>query len=104
VFWKVRKARDRIDGRRSCHSAAILLGLANHPDLIRALQQVPINTVSAAARRIWSVSQRGAPRPEKSLRLLCGGRAPLLFSTGYMANLGVMSALLARAIPCSRIV
>ncbi len=73
------------------------LGLANHPRLIAALQQ-------GAAR--WGVGAGSAhlvnghfsphQQIEQALADFVGQPAALLFSTGYMANLGVVQALAGR--------
>ncbi len=86
----------RIDGKRLLNFASNdYLGLAQHPALVDAL-------VTAAAR--WGVGASAAhllgghrdehARLEEALARWTGRERALLFSTGYMANLGVLSALL----------
>ncbi|MFI4970066.1 MAG: 8-amino-7-oxononanoate synthase, partial [Lysobacterales bacterium] len=86
----------RIDGRRLLNFASNdYLGLAQHPALVEAL-------VAAAAR--WGAGASAAhllgghrdehARLEEALARWTGRERALLFSTGYMANLGVLSALL----------
>ncbi len=73
------------------------LGLANHPQLIAALQQgVQQWGVGAGAAHL--VSGHFAPHHELEQRLatFVGKPAALLFSTGYMANLGVVQALVGK--------
>lgn len=73
------------------------LGLANHPDLIAAAQQGAARYgVGAGASHL--VSGHSAAHHELEARLadFVGQPAALLFSTGYMANIGVIGALLGR--------
>ncbi|NOU01141.1 MAG: 8-amino-7-oxononanoate synthase [Gallionella sp.] len=74
------------------------LGLANHPQLIAALQQGAQQWgVGAGAAHL--VSGHFAPhhRLEQQLADFVGKPAALQFSTGYMANLGVVQALVGKA-------
>lgn len=91
-------ARLNIDGKEYLAFASNdYLGLANHPALIAAAQQ-------AAAR--WGVGGTAShlvaghftPHEllEQELAAFVGLPAALLFSSGYMANLGVLSCLLQR--------
>ena len=70
------------------------LGLANHPQLIAALQQ-GARDWGAGAGAAHLVSGHFAPHQQLEDRLAAfvGKPAALLFSTGYMANLGVVQAL-----------
>jgi 8-amino-7-oxononanoate synthase len=73
------------------------LGLANHPRLIAALQQgAQQHGVGAGAAHL--VSGHGATHHqlEQELAAFVGKPAALLFSTGYMANLGVVQALVGK--------
>lgn len=73
------------------------LGLANHPQLIAALQQGAQQWgVGAGAAHL--VSGHFAPHHhlEQQLAAFVGKPAGLLFSTGYMANLGVVQALVGK--------
>ncbi len=73
------------------------LGLANHPALIEALRQAASQYgVGAGASHL--VSGHGAPHHqlEQELAAFTGQPAALLFSTGYMANLGIVAALAGR--------
>ncbi len=70
------------------------LGLASHPQLAAALQQGAQQwSVGAGAAHL--VSGHFAPHRqlEQQLAAFVGKPAALLFSTGYMANLGVVQAL-----------
>lgn len=73
------------------------LGLANHPKLIAALQQgAQQHGVGAGSAHL--VSGHGATHHqlEQELAAFVGKPAALLFSTGYMANLGVVQALVGK--------
>ncbi len=88
----------RIDGRSLlAFCSNDYLGLANHPDVIRAMQQgvADYGAGSGAAHLITghTVVHHAL---EEELAEFTGRPRALLFSTGYMANLGVVSALLRR--------
>ncbi len=73
------------------------LGLANHPQLIAALQQgAQAWGVGAGAAHL--VSGHFTPHHvlEQQLAAFVGKTAALLFSTGFMANLGVVQALVGK--------
>lgn len=87
-----------IDGRRYLSFASNdYLGLANHPDLIRA--------ASEGLQR-WGVGSGASPlvtghfevheQAERALAAFVGAPAALLFGSGYAANLAVISSLLGR--------
>ncbi|MDO8811797.1 MAG: 8-amino-7-oxononanoate synthase, partial [Gallionella sp.] len=70
------------------------LGLANHPQLIAALQQGSSQYgVGAGAAHLVSGHSVAHHRLEQALAAFVGKPAALLFSTGYMANLGTVQAL-----------
>lgn len=71
------------------------LGLANHPDVIHAFQQAA-NTygVGSGAAHLVNGHSRPHQQLEEALAAFTGRERALLFSTGYMANLGVVNALL----------
>ena len=71
------------------------LGLANHPDVIHAFQQAA-NTygVGSGAAHLVNGHSRPHQQLEEALATFTGRERALLFSTGYMANLGVVNALL----------
>jgi len=73
------------------------LGLAGHPDIAKALQQGAdeYGTGSGASHLISGHSQ-AHEQLEQELAEFTGRPRALLFSTGYMANMGVISALLGR--------
>ena len=70
------------------------LGLANHPQLIAALQQgAEQYGVGAGAAHLVSGHSIAHHQLEQALATFVGKPAALLFSTGYMANLGTVQAL-----------
>jgi len=70
------------------------LGLANHPHLVQALQQgAERYGVGSGASHLISGHSRAHHELELALADFCGQPRALLFSTGYMANLGVITAL-----------
>ena len=73
------------------------LGLANHPKLIAAMQQAAGNSgVGSGASNLITGHHRYHDDLEKQLAKFVGLPAALLFSTGYMANIGVLGALVGR--------
>ncbi|MEZ0231739.1 MAG: 8-amino-7-oxononanoate synthase [Methylophilaceae bacterium] len=73
------------------------LGLANDPELIDAWQQsANIAGVGSGASHLITGHHHFHELLEKALADFIGLPAALLFSTGYMANLGIMTALLGR--------
>jgi len=73
------------------------LGLASHPQLVSALQHGALQW-GAGAGAAHLVSGHFAPHHqlEQQLAAFVGKPAGLLFSTGYMANLGVVQALVGK--------
>jgi 8-amino-7-oxononanoate synthase len=69
------------------------LGLANHPDLIKAFQ-VSANQYGVGSGSAHLVSGHNIEHQklEESLAEFTGRERALLFSTGYMANLGTITA------------
>jgi len=73
------------------------LGLANHPRLITALQQGAAQYgVGAGAAHLVSGHGVAHHRLEQALAAFAGKPTALLFSTGYMANLGTVQALVGK--------
>ncbi len=73
------------------------LGLANHPQIIAALQQGVQNWgVGAGAAHLVSGHFAAHHLLEQELARFIGKPAALMFSTGYMANLGVLQALVGK--------
>jgi 8-amino-7-oxononanoate synthase len=82
------------------------LGLASHPALVAAMQQAAGEVgVGSAASHLITGHHRLHHELEVALAAFVGLPRALLFSTGYMANLGVVSALLGRddAVFCDRL-
>jgi 8-amino-7-oxononanoate synthase len=102
---RTRRIASRIDGRRVlvdgkellCFCSNDYLGLASHPAIAEA---------SAVAARRWGagsgashlVSGHGPEHHalEEELAAFAGREQAVLFSTGYMANLGVVTSLIGR--------
>jgi 8-amino-7-oxononanoate synthase len=73
------------------------LGLANHPEVVKALQAgAETYGVGSGAAHLISGHSRPHHALEEELAEFTGRPRALLFATGYMANLGVISALLGR--------
>ena len=73
------------------------LGLANHPEVVRAFQSAANEYgVGAGAAHLVNGHSRVHHELEDALAEFTGRERALLFSTGYMANLGVASSLLGR--------
>ena len=76
------------------------LGLANHPQVIAALQAGARQYgVGAGASHLVSGHSRAHQALEEELADYVGSERTLLFSTGYMANIGVVTALTDRHTP-----
>ncbi|MFP5345274.1 MAG: aminotransferase class I/II-fold pyridoxal phosphate-dependent enzyme, partial [Gammaproteobacteria bacterium] len=77
------------------------LGLANHPEVVKAMQQgaARYGAGSGASHLISGHSSAHHALEEELAGFTRRPRA-LLFSTGYMANLGVISALAGRLSAC----
>ena len=90
--------RVTIDGRSLLNfSSNDYLGLAAHPDIARALKAaVDTYGVGSGASHLVCGHTTAHAALEESLARLTGRSKVLLYSTGYMANLGVASALLGR--------
>lgn len=73
------------------------LGFANHPRLkAAAIEATDRLGVSSAASRLIAGNNELYQRLEGQLALFKGREAALVYSTGYMANLGVISALVGK--------
>src|SRR5574340_865284 len=74
------------------------LGLANHPQLIAALQQGARQWgVGAGAAHLVSGHSAAHHQLEQALAAFVNKPAALLFSNGYMANLGAVQALIGKS-------
>lgn len=73
------------------------LGLANHPQLAQAFKRgVDQYGVGSGASHLISGHTQAHHALEEELAEFTGRERALLFSTGYMANLGIVSALIDR--------
>jgi 8-amino-7-oxononanoate synthase len=73
------------------------LGLANHPQVVNALQQAAKDSgVGSGASHLVHGHTHHHHSLEQALARFTGRERALLFSTGYMANMGVISALAGR--------
>ena len=73
------------------------LGLANHPEIARQLKQgVDVYGVGSGAAHLVSGHSRAHHELEQVLAEYTGRSRALLFSTGYMANLGIVNALMGK--------
>ncbi len=88
-----------VDGRRVLSFCSNdYLGLANHPAVVAALQRGADDYgVGAGAAHLINGHSRAHHALEEELADFTGRPRALLFSTGYMANLGVITALLGKA-------
>ncbi|WP_347989267.1 8-amino-7-oxononanoate synthase [Methylomonas sp. AM2-LC] len=87
-----------LDGRQLLNFCSNdYLGLANHPAVCAAFQQA-VNSygVGSGAAHLICGHSTAHHALEEELAAFTGRSRALLFSTGYMANLGVISALLGR--------
>ena len=86
------------DGQRLLSfSSNDYLGLSNHTDLISALQHgVTESGVGAGASHLITGHHQFHHDAEQALAGFVDLPASLLFSSGYMANIGVVTALLGR--------
>ncbi|MCU7906332.1 MAG: 8-amino-7-oxononanoate synthase [Candidatus Thiodiazotropha sp. (ex Epidulcina cf. delphinae)] len=88
----------QVDGRRMlAFCSNDYLGLANHPEVVRALRQgAADNGVGSGAAHLITGHTHSHHALEEELAAFTRRPRALLFSTGYMANLGVVTALLGR--------
>jgi 8-amino-7-oxononanoate synthase len=91
-------ARVRVDGRDyTAFCSNDYLGLASHPALIEAAREGAARYgVGAGASHLILGHSTAHHALEQALAAFVGLPRALLFSTGYMANLGVVSALVGR--------
>ena len=91
-------AQVRIDGRDYlAFCSNDYLGLANHPEVVRAFVTATDRYgVGSGAAHLVSGHSVEHHALEEELAEFTGRDRSLLFSTGYMANIGVMAALLGR--------
>ncbi len=90
--------RARIDGKDVISFCSNdYLGLANHPEVANALQQGAERWgVGSGASHLVNGHSAAHHALEEELAAFTGRERALLFSTGYMANMGVIAALIGR--------
>ncbi len=88
----------QVDGRRlTAFCSNDYLGLANHPKVIEAFQQAANRYgVGSGASHLVCGHSEEHHKLEEELAEFTGRERALLFSTGYMANLGAVNALVGR--------
>jgi len=73
------------------------LGLANHPEVAESLARASRHYgVGSGASHLVCGHSREHHALEEELAVFCGRERALLFSTGYMANLGAITALVGK--------
>jgi 8-amino-7-oxononanoate synthase len=90
-------ARLRVDGRELlgfCNND--YLGLSRHPEVIEALVRAAQRGVGSGASHLVSGHSAEHHALEEELAAFVGRERAVLFSSGYMANLGVIGALTGR--------
>ena len=98
VVQGARGAWLNVDGRRVLSFCSNdYLGLASHPDLVAAAQRsLAESGVGAGASALISGHDAQHERLERRLAEHVGAPRALCFSTGYMANLGIVAAMAGR--------
>jgi len=88
----------RVDGRPYlAFCSNDYLGLANHPEVVRAFQQAANDYgVGGGASHLVNGHSRLHQQLEEALAEFTGRPRALLFSTGYMANIGAVNALIGK--------
>ena len=88
----------RIDGRNLlAFCSNDYLGLASHPEVVQAMQQGAADWgAGSGAAHLITGHSAAHHALEEELAEFTGRPRALLFSTGYMANLGLVAALLGR--------
>lgn len=99
VLETPQSARVRVDGREYvAFCSNDYLGLAAHPELIEAAREGAARYgVGAGASHLVLGHSAAHSELERRLAAFAGLPRALLFSTGYQANLGVVTALVGRA-------
>jgi 8-amino-7-oxononanoate synthase len=88
-----------VDGRRCLSFCSNdYLGLANHPEVVAAFKRGADEFgVGSGAAHLVSGHSRAHHALEEELAAFTGRERAVLFSTGFMANLGVVTALLGKS-------
>lgn len=95
ILQSPQRARVRVDGRECLgFSSNDYLALANHPALVKAFRNgVDEYGVGSGASHLVSGHNTVHQALEEDLAAFTGRPRALVFSTGYMANMGVIRAL-----------
>ncbi len=99
VIQSAQSTEVELDGRKVINFCSNdYLGLANHPDVIAAFQKGAsrYGVGSGSAHLVCGHSEPHHAL-EEALAAFTGRERVLLFSTGYMANMGIISALIGRS-------
>lgn len=98
VLSGVQQVNVTVNGQRLINfSSNDYLGLAAHPEVVSTLQQASTRYgVGAGAAHLVSGHSEAHEALEQALAEFTGRERALLFSTGYMANLGLLSTLAQR--------
>ena len=88
----------KVDGKQVVNFCSNdYLGLANHPEVVAAFKQAADQLgVGSGSAHLICGHTTAHHALEEELAAFTGRQRALLFSTGYMANLGVVSALVGR--------
>ncbi|MCB1761676.1 MAG: 8-amino-7-oxononanoate synthase [Gammaproteobacteria bacterium] len=98
IVTRVQGVVIRLEGRQLLNFCSNdYLGLADHPRVVAALRSgADAHGVGSGAAHLVSGHSRAHHALEEELAEFTGRARALLFSTGYMANLGTVTALLGR--------
>lgn len=85
--------RARFEGREiTLFCGNDYLGLSHHPRLIRVFREAAVHGTGSGAARLISGTTLFHARLEEKIAAFKGVEKALVFSTGYLANLGVLTA------------
>ena len=95
LLGSIQSARMHVDGRAVVHFASSnYLDLAHHPDVVEAaVDAARSHGCAAGGSRLICGNSELHESLEADLAAFLGVQSALVFSTGYMANVGVLSAL-----------
>ena len=95
VLSQLRGTRAVLNGKEVClFCGNDYLGLSRHPEVIRAAgEAMQTEGVSVASARLISGTTEWHERLEERIARFFGRERALVFSSGYLANLGALSAL-----------
>lgn len=98
ILQSAQGASIRVDGQQYLNFCSNdYLGLANHPAVVDAMQQATAEYgAGSGASHLVNGHSHYHHALEEALATFTGRDRALLFSTGYMANMGVISALVGR--------